>query len=55
MLWASTRLGAPPVITKCDPAGEVGFAGISTLTGLVFKLVPNVNHVYFRLRQQDQN
>jgi hypothetical protein len=37
-----------------DTAGEVGFAGISTLTDLVFKLVPNVNHAYFRLRQQYQ-
>src|SRR5688572_26339920 len=43
-----------PFITKCDTAGEVSFAGTSMLTDLVFRLVPNVNHAYFRLRQQYQ-
>ena len=35
-----------------DTAGEVSFAGISTLTNPVFGLVLNVNRAYFRLRQQ---
>jgi hypothetical protein len=39
-------------ITKTDTAGEVSFAGISTLTHPVFSLVPNVHRAYFRLRQQ---
>jgi hypothetical protein len=35
-----------------DTAGEVSFVGTNTLTNLVFKLVPNVNRVQVRLRQQ---
>jgi hypothetical protein len=42
------------VIVIFDPAGEVMFAGSSTLTHRVFEDLPNVNHAYVRLRQQDQ-
>src|SRR5215510_6464881 len=40
--------------TKSDTAGEVIFAGSSTLTHRVFEDLPNVNHAYLRLRQQYQ-
>jgi hypothetical protein len=35
-----------------DTAGEVRFAGMSTLANPAFGLVLNVHHTYFRLRQQ---
>jgi hypothetical protein len=35
-----------------DTAGEVSFAGISTQTNPVFRLVLNVNCPHFRLCQQ---
>jgi hypothetical protein len=35
-----------------ETAGEVIFAGTSPLTKHVFKRLTNVNHAYFRLRQQ---
>jgi hypothetical protein len=38
--------------TKSDTAGEVSFSGTSTLTNTIFRLVPHVNRVYLRLRQQ---
>jgi hypothetical protein len=39
-------------VTKNDTDGEVSFAGISTLTNPVFRLVLNVNRAYVRLRHQ---
>jgi hypothetical protein len=42
----------PFYLTKSDTAGEVIFAGSSTLTHRVFENLPNVNHAYLRLRQQ---
>jgi hypothetical protein len=39
------------IIVAFDTAGEVSFAGISTLTNPVFRLVLHVNRAYFRLRQ----
>jgi hypothetical protein len=42
------------LIVTFDTAGEVSFAGISALANPVFGLVLNVNHTYFRLRQQYQ-
>jgi hypothetical protein len=41
-------------VTKNDTAGEVMFAGSSTLTHRVFEDRPNVNHAYVRLRQRYQ-
>jgi hypothetical protein len=38
------QLGHHLAFTKSDTAGEVSFAGISTLTNPVFGLVLNVNH-----------
>jgi hypothetical protein len=40
------------LIGTFDTAGEVSFAGISTLTNTVFGFALNLNHTYFRLRQQ---
>jgi hypothetical protein len=42
------------VIGIFDTAGEVSFAGMSTLTNLVFGLLLNVNRTSSRLRQQYQ-
>ena len=40
------------VIVTFDTAGEVSFARISMLTNPAFRLVLNVNRVFFGLRQQ---
>jgi hypothetical protein len=40
------------LVTKSDTDGEVSLVGTSTLTDLVFRLVPNVNHASYRLRHQ---
>jgi hypothetical protein len=48
------RHDQPHDITKSDTDGEVSFAGISTLTNPVFRLVLNVHRVFFRLRHQYQ-
>jgi hypothetical protein len=46
------RLAYHLAFTKSDTAGEVSFAGMSMPTNPAFKLVLNVNRVFFRLRQQ---
>jgi hypothetical protein len=40
------------LLATFDTAGEVIFATVSTLTHQVFIGLPNMNHAYFRLRQQ---
>jgi hypothetical protein len=40
------------LIVSFDSAGEVMFAGASTLTNEVFKCLSNMNRAYFRIRQQ---
>jgi hypothetical protein len=54
LVYACERARCPAQLTKNDTAGEVSFAGMSTLTNLVFRLLPNVNRTSFRLRQQYQ-
>lgn len=44
--------GKESAATIFDTDGEVSFASANALTNLVFKLVPNVNRVHFRLRHQ---
>jgi hypothetical protein len=45
--WPTIR-----VLRAFGTAGEVIFVDTSPLTKHVFKRLPNVNHAYFRLRQQ---
>jgi hypothetical protein len=46
------QLGHHLAFTKAETAGEVMFAGASTLTNEVFKRLSNVNRAYFGIRQQ---